>query len=880
MRERTFMPRIRNQVLLFVMSYIFAFSLAMLATEVFRLPVTAGQNLLGTFVTLFILTVLFFNPTTTIVTFIVAGLGGLLLLLTPLRENEWVTERLEPLGERLTLALAQGQRFLEEGFSYFNSFSTSLTEREQDAFKLLASLILLITTILTFLMIQKLRTYWIPLFLVILLIPLAIYSGSNFALVWLIPLALVSIAMILLSSGHLLDLLRKKNGIKHLLAAGGQMGVAVILALVVAFLATGFLNYQKIYSPYWQGVVDDLVTLLPESFQAPLSISPFSIGDDGYYPLTNRLGGPVVLEDNEVASVVGNVPGLLKVQSSDFYDGQRWQRLVNNPNFRYSSPFNGGAETLVFNPLEPPEFFDLLDGASAEDVYNNYDYTLTPLRQGSQLLFLNGTPTNLVSSREEAMLFYFNQAGAVYARTVFDNQHAYSVESYDINPNRLGFAATPGSVSLSELDRAAAEFQAAGLTLPNHDNAYDNYLQVPGTSAYQPGGVVYETALELTDGLPGNYAKAKSLLSYFTENPEFSYTLEPTVPPADTDFVAYFLNTKIGYCTYYATGLTMLARLSGIPARYVEGYALTSENYEELSLGEESMLNSENAHAWTEVYLDGLGWVPLDPTPGGVLGEGFEEPEPTPPVEPTTTPTTTEEPTTTTEEPTTSTSEDEFEPTTSPTTIEPTTAAKEDRPPSEILRILGRILLVLLLLALLVFLAWFYYKKRVEHFQNIHNRTWLEAKIPDGKKLANFYWKELLSIQRLSSEYLPGTSLTEHEIADTLDAAQQESPVEPEVVEPAPETDPTEDPEAIYRPEHQPPVKPESAAPESSTDLGFWTPLAGIVAEARYRGQDMPIERLAPLADAFDRAETDLRKELGEAGYIRKRLLPPTQGKI
>ena len=83
------------------------------------------------------------------------------------------------------------------------------------------------------------------------------------------------------------------------------------------------------------------------------------------------------------------------------------------------------------------------------------------------------------------------------------------------------------------------------------------------------------------------------------------------------DFLSYVLEvSRSGYSVHYATLATLLLRCCGIPARYVEGYVVTPSQAEALSGGESLTLTQRNAHAWTEYYLDGVGWIPFDATPG------------------------------------------------------------------------------------------------------------------------------------------------------------------------------------------------------------------------------------------------------------------------
>ena len=82
-------------------------------------------------------------------------------------------------------------------------------------------------------------------------------------------------------------------------------------------------------------------------------------------------------------------------------------------------------------------------------------------------------------------------------------------------------------------------------------------------------------------------------------------------------FLSYVLEvSKSGYSVHYATLATLLLRCCGIPARYVEGYVVSSSQAEALAAGETLTLTQSNAHAWTEYYLDGVGWIPFDATPG------------------------------------------------------------------------------------------------------------------------------------------------------------------------------------------------------------------------------------------------------------------------
>lgn len=96
---------------------------------------------------------------------------------------------------------------------------------------------------------------------------------------------------------------------------------------------------------------------------------------------------------------------------------------------------------------------------------------------------------------------------------------------------------------------------------------------------------------------------------------DMEYNTKPgKLPETVTDeesFLTYFLLEKReGYCAYFATAFVLLARAEGFPARYVQGFCVPIEN------GKETAVYSDMAHAWPEVYIDGKGWIPFEPTPG------------------------------------------------------------------------------------------------------------------------------------------------------------------------------------------------------------------------------------------------------------------------
>lgn len=114
-------------------------------------------------------------------------------------------------------------------------------------------------------------------------------------------------------------------------------------------------------------------------------------------------------------------------------------------------------------------------------------------------------------------------------------------------------------------------------------------------------------ARQLRGAVASDAEYLQKLLQYFAGQ-NFYYTLRP--PSLGTDPIDEFLfGTRRGFCGHYASAFTLLARAGGIPARVVTGYQGAERN----PLGNYWIVRQSDAHAWTEVWIDGR-WMHYDPT--------------------------------------------------------------------------------------------------------------------------------------------------------------------------------------------------------------------------------------------------------------------------
>lgn len=150
---------------------------------------------------------------------------------------------------------------------------------------------------------------------------------------------------------------------------------------------------------------------------------------------------------------------------------------------------------------------------------------------------------------------------------------------------------------------SVGELRAASTDYP--DEISRRYLALPSTVPAR----VRELALEITTGFANPYDKAKAIEGYLRA--QYEYDLKVPAPPEGADVADYFLfDLQKGYCDYYATAMVVLARASGLPARFVSGYAPGSYDAQNAQY----IVREADAHSWAEVYFPRIGWIEFEPT--------------------------------------------------------------------------------------------------------------------------------------------------------------------------------------------------------------------------------------------------------------------------
>ncbi|WP_248241969.1 transglutaminase family protein [Microbacterium kunmingense] len=131
--------------------------------------------------------------------------------------------------------------------------------------------------------------------------------------------------------------------------------------------------------------------------------------------------------------------------------------------------------------------------------------------------------------------------------------------------------------------------------------------------------IVGELAAEVTAGAASDYDALLALQSWF-RGADFRYSLEAPVEEgfdgSGAEAVARFLEVREGYCVHYASAFALMARTLGMPSRIVVGYLPGTSTGDAVDFQTVYSVMSGQLHAWPEIYFEGVGWIPFEPTNG------------------------------------------------------------------------------------------------------------------------------------------------------------------------------------------------------------------------------------------------------------------------
>ena len=392
-------------------------------------------------------------------------------------------------------------------------------------------------------------------------------GGWSAVLVCLLPAAVACVTLLLRAGDEHTNTLR----------------VLPLAAVVTGIAFTGVAVGGATSEPL-KNLADSIRQRIYDTFFFTQPRDVFTLATEGYYPQgLGQLGGPATPREEPVMAVITPRKAYLRGVVKNIYTGRTWLDDVGGRRYLWSAARFDELRTATFDQQLPN-----LDGSADAALLTPRTLQVRMVRDSASTLFV---PQRIRSLTAEGDLIpYFNASSEIFATTNLELGDVWTMEAALFTGNDAGVEAL---------------IQAAdGTADARWDEVCDRYLQLHE----QIDQRVYDMAAQVTAGAVTPYQKALTIQHYLAGN--YVYSLEVENQPTNQDFVSTFLiETKEGYCTYFATAMTVLARMAGLPARYVEGY-VAYPDAEGLAI-----VTGMEGHAWTEVYFRGFGWVTFDATP-------------------------------------------------------------------------------------------------------------------------------------------------------------------------------------------------------------------------------------------------------------------------
>ena len=280
------------------------------------------------------------------------------------------------------------------------------------------------------------------------------------------------------------------------------------------------------------------------------------------------------------------------------YENGEWQPLTGSA---YSGTYAGMLKWLSgkgFDPLtQSSKYYSLCDSDRSPES-NTIDVKVTG---GSRYYLYVPASAESVSASHKA------ERDARMAPKGIFGAREYTVQERSLaRPSEL--TVWEEWVADPQTDDQSSYAQSAGMY---RSFVYDKYTDINADLKQMINGIFWDDYTTENEGVYSAVQHIRTVLDQRTQ-----YTREPPAAPEGDDAIKDFLTgARRGNSALYASAAVEALRAKGIPARYVEGYYISSDARPSEEDGMISV-TSQDAHAWPEVYFDGVGWMPVDVTPG------------------------------------------------------------------------------------------------------------------------------------------------------------------------------------------------------------------------------------------------------------------------
>jgi protein-glutamine gamma-glutamyltransferase len=265
---------------------------------------------------------------------------------------------------------------------------------------------------------------------------------------------------------------------------------------------------------------------------------------------------------------------------------------------------------LTGDPLLP-------DGARDPSRHTKADVTIDALRDRR----LVGPSQPVVYDSRSVRNVQYLQGGVALAFSPLSQGDEYTVWGYTPQPSPAQLAKSPAdyppeiSVDRRFLTLGHSSAAPPFRTFEHELWAADYFQSSEEGQRYRP---LWLATQRIAGKARNPYAATVALEAWFRSSGGFTYDEQPPATRRDMPpLVQFVTETKRGYCQHFAGAMALMLRHLGIPARVAAGF--TSGSFD--SRRETWTVYDKDAHTWVEVWFQGYGWLPFDPTPSrGTLG--------------------------------------------------------------------------------------------------------------------------------------------------------------------------------------------------------------------------------------------------------------------
>jgi transglutaminase-like putative cysteine protease len=261
-----------------------------------------------------------------------------------------------------------------------------------------------------------------------------------------------------------------------------------------------------------------------------------------------------------------SAPGYLRLTSLDLFDGSTFSTsaLAAKPNSRVDGtvPDSAAPKPTSGNPT--------------------ITTTITVANLAVHWLPVDSEPSSV---KVDGEWLYDPGTGTIFSAKDSTAGKKYTTTSVPLAPTPTQLAAAP----------PPGQAEAADLILPGNLSP-----------------AVRQLAHKITRKAATPYAEAVEIQAYLADSHTYTYDTSVSADPGSNSLEDFLFTTRRGFCQQFSASMAVMARILGIPARVAVGFTAGTKQKDGSYL-----VTTRDAHAWPELWFQGIGWVPFEPTPRG-----------------------------------------------------------------------------------------------------------------------------------------------------------------------------------------------------------------------------------------------------------------------